>query len=442
MSSSARYGRPARVVKRRLRATAKTPSIVRSSANSEILARAFPPPGRCGVDAWESATLTTLSLRSATDDIPRFHAHSVASPLWPASSPFAPFASTRTWPGRSTTLVAPPHDVVTPELRDELLAASPHNVIRLARPSDPEEAGASIREWQDEGVLVREAEPAVWILEETFEGPDGERRTRRGLVARLRVGPYGESGVYPHERTFTPAEAPAARPAADACAPSSRRCCSSTTAPSPAETSGEPDIEAEFEGVRSRLWRVDDPAAIEQALAAIEAPFVIADGHHRYETALRFHEEDGTEETAYILAALVSRDRSRPRDLPDAPHDRRSGSRSERVRAHRRRAARGRSRAAGRASARPARVRPGHGATVPGLPRESPPRERSTPLRSTSSGSRACATRPTRPMRSRRCAPARPRPRSSSARRRSTRWRSSRAPARSCRRRARTSSPS
>ncbi len=191
------------MVSRRLRATAKTPSIVRSSANSEILARAFPPPGRCGVDAWESATLTTLSLRSATDEIPRFHAHSVASPLWPASSPFAPFASTRTCAGPLDTLVAPPHDVVTPELRDKLLAASPHNVIRLARPSDPEEAGREYREWQDEGVLVREAEPAVWILEETFEGPDGERRTRRGLVARLRVGPYGESGVYPHERTFT-----------------------------------------------------------------------------------------------------------------------------------------------------------------------------------------------------------------------------------------------
>jgi hypothetical protein len=59
--------------------------------------------------------------------------------------------------------------------------------------------------------------------------------------------------------------------------------------------------------VENRLWRVDDPTAIERALALVEAPFVIADGHHRYETALRFHEEDGTEATAYILAALVSR---------------------------------------------------------------------------------------------------------------------------------------
>ena len=146
----------------------------------------------------------------------------------------------------------------------------------------------------------------MWILEETFEGPDGERRTRRGLVARLRVGPYGESGVYPHERTFTQQKRLRLE---------LLRTVRAKLSPvlllhdgtSPAETSGEPEIEVEFEGVRNRLWRVDDPAAIEQALALIEAPFVIADGHHRYETALRFHEEDGTEATAYILAALVSR---------------------------------------------------------------------------------------------------------------------------------------
>ncbi len=146
----------------------------------------------------------------------------------------------------------------------------------------------------------------MWILEETFEGPDGERRTRRGLVARLRVGPYGESGVYPHERTFTQQKRLRLELLRTVRAKLSPVLLLHDGA-SPAETSGEPDIEAEFEGVRSRLWRIDDPAAIEQALAAIEAPFVIADGHHRYETALRFHEEDGTEETAYILAALVSR---------------------------------------------------------------------------------------------------------------------------------------
>ena len=70
----------------------------------------------------------------------------------------------------------------------------------------------------------------------------------------------------------------------------------------------EPDLDVSFEGVRSRLWRLDDASAIDEATGAVRGPLIIADGHHRYETALRFHEEEGTEDTAYVLATLVSRD--------------------------------------------------------------------------------------------------------------------------------------
>jgi uncharacterized protein (DUF1015 family) len=70
---------------------------------------------------------------------------------------------------------------------------------------------------------------------------------------------------------------------------------------------GEPDLEATLADTRSRLWRVTDRGQIEQALSQVQGQLFIADGHHRYETALRFHEEEGGEETAYVLAALVSR---------------------------------------------------------------------------------------------------------------------------------------
>ncbi|MBW3592489.1 MAG: DUF1015 family protein [Actinobacteria bacterium] len=70
-------------------------------------------------------------------------------------------------------LVAPPHDVITAEERDELAASSRYNVVRLIRPDDPEEAGDVFREWNGRGILIREDEPAVWLLEETFLGPDG-----------------------------------------------------------------------------------------------------------------------------------------------------------------------------------------------------------------------------------------------------------------------------
>jgi uncharacterized protein (DUF1015 family) len=209
--------------------------------------------------------------------------------------------------GPLENVVAPPHDVVTPELRERLLAASPHNVIRLSRPVDPEEAGRLYRAWLEEGVLVRETAPAVWMLEETFEGPDGERRTRRSLVARMRVTPYGEGDVYPHERTFRRQKMIRLDLLRAVRAKLSPVLVMHDGPALPDPRDRDPDIEVDFEGVHIRLWRVDDPAEIASALAATQGPFVIADGHHRYETALRFHEEEGTEESAYILAALVSR---------------------------------------------------------------------------------------------------------------------------------------
>ena len=67
-------------------------------------------------------------------------------------------------------------------------------------------------------------------------------------------------------------------------------------------------MEATLDGVTSRLWRVTGDEEIAEALGRVEGRLLIADGHHRYETALAFHQEDGTEETGFVLAALVSRD--------------------------------------------------------------------------------------------------------------------------------------
>ena len=109
---------------------------------------------------------------------------------WLSVSLLKPFRALRYDPERAGSLdrlVAPPYDVVTPELRAELLAESPHNAVRLVRPDAPEEAARALASWQSEGVLVRDEEPAVWVLEETFVGPDGVERTRLGLAARARL---------------------------------------------------------------------------------------------------------------------------------------------------------------------------------------------------------------------------------------------------------------
>ncbi|MGI8606694.1 MAG: DUF1015 family protein [Gaiellaceae bacterium] len=205
--------------------------------------------------------------------------------------------------GSLDRLVAPPYDVVTPELRAELLAESPYNAVRLVRPDAPEEAARELAAWRSEGVLVREEKPAAWVLEETFVGPDGVERTRLGLVARIRLEPYAAGRILPHERTFPgPKEARL------------RLLRATRTKLSPilllhegeslAVPDRPPDLEAVFGGARSRLWRVGD----RQLFDAVRGHVVIADGHHRYETALRFHEEDGSAETSHVLAVLVARD--------------------------------------------------------------------------------------------------------------------------------------
>ena len=225
---------------------------------------------------------------------------------WPAVPLLKPFRALRYDEGRAgplDDLVAPPYDVITAEACDRLLAQSPWNAVRLVRPEDPAEAAAALGDWQRRGVLTREERPAVWLLEEEFTGPDGVRRTRRGIVARVRLRPYGDGVVLPHEGTFTaPKEARLRLLRAMRVKPSPIFLLHHGTAPSP---TGEPSLRAEFEGVTSRLWRIDDPAGSERVLAGVEGPLLIADGHHRYESALRFHEENGSEETAHVLAVLV-----------------------------------------------------------------------------------------------------------------------------------------
>lgn len=228
---------------------------------------------------------------------------------WPAVPLLKPFRALRYDAGAAgplDDLVAPPYDVITPEAHDRLLARSPWNAVRLVRPDDPEKAARELADWLERGVLVREERPSVWLLDEEYTGPDGVRRIRRGIVARVRLRPYGEGVVLPHEDTFSaPKEARLRLLRATRVKPSPIFLLHHGTAPAP---EGEPDLSAELDGVVSRLWRIDDPAAIERVLAAVEEPLLIADGHHRYETALRFHEEDGTEETAYVLSVLVGLD--------------------------------------------------------------------------------------------------------------------------------------
>lgn len=229
--------------------------------------------------------------------------------VWPQMGLLKPFRALRydvAAAGPLDSLVAPPYDVVSPELRARLLAASPYNAVRLIRPDEPADAAETLAAWRAAGVLVREEQPAVWLLEDAFTGPDGVVRRRRGLVVRVRLEPYDAGVVLPHEGTFAgPKEARLRllRAVRTKLSP----IFMIHGGPRPELEEGRPaDLEGTLEGMRTRLWRVEDPAEIESAVALVGSPLLIADGHHRYEAALRFHEEDGSEETASVLAVVVS----------------------------------------------------------------------------------------------------------------------------------------
>ena len=195
-------------------------------------------------------------------------------------------------------LVAPPYDVIGPEERAEYLRRSPYNVVHLTLPDSEGEAARELRSWKDEGVLVSE-EPSFWALSQDYVGPDGVARTRTALVASLRLEPYENGVVLPHERTHSgPKEGRLRLLRATQTELEPIFLLYEGAAPF-AVPDRAPDIEVEG----TRLWRIVDEA-IGEAFA--DRRLLIADGHHRYETALAYHEEVGTPESGYMMVALVS----------------------------------------------------------------------------------------------------------------------------------------
>jgi uncharacterized protein (DUF1015 family) len=191
-------------------------------------------------------------------------------------------------------LVAPPYDVIGPEERREYLSRDPHNVVHLTLPDSEEEAARELAEWRAEQVLVRDPEPAAWALSQSYVGPDGVSRTRNGVVVALRLEPYDRAVVLPHERTHAgPKEGRL------------RLLRATRTQLEPifllhdgdpvVLPEGEPDLSLNGE----RLWGL-------AALPDISDQLLIADGHHRYETALAFAAEDGSDASSWMMVVLVS----------------------------------------------------------------------------------------------------------------------------------------
>ena len=224
--------------------------------------------------------------------------------------------------GSLQAVAAPPYDVIDPQQRAELAARSPYNVVAIDLPEPATEGGDPyahaadlLARWQAEGAVVRDEEPAIWALVQDYVAPDGTARTRRGLFARVRVEDYGPGRIRPHERThpgpredrlrLTRATKTNLSPIFSLYSDPDGTAWGAVQAATEQPPFGEVTDDA---GTTNRLWRVADPDAIATVQGALkDAELLIADGHHRYETARVYADEVGGEgEHRYVLMCLVA----------------------------------------------------------------------------------------------------------------------------------------
>ncbi len=254
----------------------------------------------------------------------------------PAVRPFTALMYRRTTPSDVGPRVAPPYDVISPEYRRALLARDPLNVVAVDLPegtddpSDPDNRYARARalwsNWRKRGVIVHDIGPAIYVLEQSWMH-QGIMVRRRALIAAVRLHDFAERVILPHERTL-PKAIHDRLELTRAC-----RANLSQVLGLYSDPAGETDelldaatetpllLEAtDDDGVRSRVWAIRDEDTIDTIVQILSDKQVfIADGHHRYTTALAYRDErrrdagiageaPGDQAFDYVMMALVNMD--------------------------------------------------------------------------------------------------------------------------------------
>jgi uncharacterized protein (DUF1015 family) len=222
--------------------------------------------------------------------------------------------------GALENLVAPPYDVIDDQIRRELTAKSPFNIVEVDLPKpaageDPYAHAEHIFEaWLQQGVMVKEREPSIWVMRQQFR-LGGQTINRTGFFARVRVEDYGRGRIRPHERTHPGPKEDRLRLTRATRAnlspifslfhdpgDAARNVLDPITETDPFFTVVDAD------GIADRVWRVTDAETIAALQAAMtDRELLIADGHHRYETARVYAEEIGGEgDHQYVLQFLCS----------------------------------------------------------------------------------------------------------------------------------------
>ena len=215
--------------------------------------------------------------------------------------------------GSLQSVISPPYDVIDPQQREELKARSKYNVVDIDLPvgDDPYETAAkTLTTWIGDGAVVRDGEPALWALRQSYTDPEGNDRVRNGFLARVKVEEYGPGKIRPHERTHPgPKEDRLRLTRATKTNLSPIFALHNGDAWTALAPDGEPWATAtDDEGTVNTLWRISDPDRISAVQAVLaDSELLIADGHRRYETARVYAEEMGGEgEHNFVLMCLVS----------------------------------------------------------------------------------------------------------------------------------------
>ncbi len=228
-------------------------------------------------------------------------------------APFPAYRYVESRVGSLDRVITQPYDKISPEMLERYLALSPYNLAHIIKPKDYRAAAARLREWIRDGILARDQQPAVYPYFQSYRVPGTEeRRTRKGFIAALRLEEYSAGVVFRHEMTMS-------GPKQDRLEllRATRAHCElifmlhddpggEVATLLERASAREPVARLRDDyGDEHTVWRVDDPAAVEPFRRALSGrKLLVADGHHRYETALAFRREFPA--AGRVLVALVS----------------------------------------------------------------------------------------------------------------------------------------
>ena len=219
--------------------------------------------------------------------------------------------------GDLNALVCPPYDIISDSQREKYIEENTCNIIRLELPKGGDErykeAGKTLKEWLEKEILSCDKEDSIYVYEMLFSA-NGVRNRLKGFVSLVKLVEFSEGIVLPHEETLSKAKE-------DRFNLMSETFCNFSQIYSlymdedgsayniiDGCSKGTPDMEVKDpDGTVHRMWKVSDSGVINSVTEALkDKKLYIADGHHRYETALNFHKKHGTESSGYIAMMLVN----------------------------------------------------------------------------------------------------------------------------------------